>query len=123
MIGFAEPRAITNFTYVVVGTSAPAPGARPSTGSAPATEPVAPPRARARQRRVLVHVIDDLNLSCTSMARTRDLLVRFVQRSLQPDDLVGLFRTSAAPSAAVTLGADVSVRRTTSNGRADAPEG
>src|SRR5512139_1946749 len=101
-----SPRAITNLTYVVVGSGAPAPAARPSTGRAPATEPVVPPPAPTRQRRVLAFVVDDLNLSRTSMARTRDLLKRFVQRSLRPDDLVGLFRTGAVPSAAVTLGAD-----------------
>jgi VWFA-related protein len=100
-----SPRTITNFTYVVVGASAPAPAAKPPTGGAPSTRPVGPPPARARQRRVLAFVVDDLNLSRTSMARTRDMLRRFVQKSLQPDDLVGLFRTGAAPST-VTLGAD-----------------
>ena len=102
----AAPRAITNFTYVAVGATVPAPAARPSTAGAPATEPVAPPAGRTRQRRVLAFVIDDLNRSRTSVARTRNLLVRFVQRSLQPDDLVGLFRTGAVPSTVVTLGAD-----------------
>jgi VWFA-related protein len=102
----AAPRAITNFTYVAVGATVPAPAARLSTASAPTTEPVAPPAGLSRQRRVLAFVIDDLNLSRTSMARTRNLLERFVQRSLQPDDLVGLFRTGAVPSTVVTLGAD-----------------
>jgi VWFA-related protein len=102
----AEPRAITHFTYVTVGTSGPTPAARPSTAGAPAPEPVASPPARTRRRRVVLFVVDDLNLSRTSMARTRDLLKRFVRRSLQPDDLVGLVRTGAANSGAVTLGAD-----------------
>jgi len=100
-----SPRAITNFTYVVVGASAAPPAAWPATASAPATGPVVSPPARTRQRRVLAFVVDDLNLSRTSVARTRDMLKRFVQKSLQPDDLVGLFRT-AAPSTTVTLGAD-----------------
>jgi VWFA-related protein len=99
------PRAITHLTYVTVGASAPAP-ARPSTSGSPVAEPVGPSRARARQRRVLAFVVDDLNLSRTSISSVRDLLKRFVERSLQPDDLVGLFRTGAAPSATATLGAD-----------------
>jgi len=97
---------ITHFAYVVVGTSAPTPAARHSTAAAPEPPPVGPSTAQARQRRVLAFVVDDLNLSRTSVSRVRDLLKRFVERSLQPDDLVGLFRTAAAPSAGVTLGAD-----------------
>jgi VWFA-related protein len=102
----AGPRALTNFTYVVVGASAPAPAAKPSTRSVPAAGPVVPSPPRARQRRVLAFVVDDLNLSRTSMVRTRALLERFVERSLQPEDLVGLFRTGAVSSAVATLGAD-----------------
>ena len=105
-----SPRAITNFTYVVVGgtaplPAAPAPAARPSTTPAAGPEPVLPSPSRARQRRILAFVVDDLNLARTSVARTRGMLKRFVEKSLQPDDLVGLFRTGA-PSTTATLGAD-----------------
>jgi VWFA-related protein len=101
----AEPRAITHFTYVVVGTDVPASSAGSATHTAPAAEPAGSSPARARQRRVLAFVADDLNLSRPSISRVRDLLKRFVQRSLRPDDLVGLFLTSAPP-ATVTLGSD-----------------
>jgi VWFA-related protein len=110
-------RAITNFTYVVVGASTPAaaakasagPAAKGTTGGPPTELPEvtapAPAPPRAHQRRILAFVVDDLNLSRTSVARTRDMLKRFVEKSLQPDDLVGLFRTDAPPTT-VALGAD-----------------
>jgi VWFA-related protein len=54
----------------------------------------------------MAFVVDDLNLSRTSVSRVRSLLKRFVERSLQPDDRVGLFRTGVSNPHLVELGAD-----------------
>jgi len=101
-------RPITNFAYVAVGSVASAPAAKPSNSGEPPPEAVAtvPAPTRTHQRRVLAFVVDDLNLSRASVSRVRDMLERFVERSLQPDDLVGLFRTGAARTPSVALGAD-----------------
>jgi VWFA-related protein len=104
------PQTITSFAYVEVGTATSPPAAQPPSGergilpAAPA--PVSP---RPRQRRIMAFVVDDLNLSRVSMTRVRDLLERFVEQSLQPDDLVGLFRTGVASSRPAGLGADAAV--------------
>lgn len=102
----ATARPITNFAYVSVGLTASAPAARPSPSGEPPPEAVVTVPARTHQRRVLAFVVDDLNLSRTSVSRVRDMLKRFVERSLQPADLVGLFRTGAARTPSVRLGAD-----------------
>jgi VWFA-related protein len=117
------PRAITSFAYVAVGAPAPAPAEMDERGAsaaesrmpAPPSSPVGRDRPAApapvRQRRVLAFVVDDLNLSRASMTRVRSMLQRFVDESLLPDDLVGVFRTGRAPSGPTPLGADAAALR------------
>jgi VWFA-related protein len=107
------PHPVTNFAFVAVGSTMPArallsPPTREPLPPPPASAPVTtvPVPAQAYQRRALAFVVDDLNLSRTSVVRVRAMLKRFVERSLQPDDLVGLFRTGSVRSASVPLGAD-----------------
>lgn len=84
---------ITNFSYV-------ASGEYEATSPTPAGDknaPPAPPVAlRPEQvRRTIALVVDDLGLSFESMAYVRDALKRFVERELQPGDVVAVMRTSA----------------------------
>ena len=104
----ATPRPITNFAFVTVGSRAAVAAPPSSRSEVLAAEPAtALPAAFATyQPRTMAFVVDDLNLSRTSVSRVRDLLKRFVERSLQPDDRVGLFRTGAARKSVVELGAD-----------------
>jgi VWFA-related protein len=104
----AAPRPITNFAFVTVGSRVAVPASPSARSEAPAAEPptALPAGFATSQPRTMAFVVDDLNLSRTSVSRVRDLLKRFVERSLQPDDRVGLFRTGAARKPQVELGAD-----------------
>ena len=57
--------------------------------------PSAPPK-RADIQRTLAIVVDDLGLSVESVQNTRRALHAFVERQLQPTDLVALVRTGAS---------------------------
>lgn len=103
-------RTITSFAYVETGPAPPVPAENPGSGEHVLQPPAAAPApSRARERRTLAFVVDDLNLSRVSMTRVRELLQRFVERSLQPDDRVGLFRTGVSRSSPTVLGADAAV--------------
>jgi len=61
-----------------------------------APEPVFVPTSPRDARRVIGVVIDDSRMTFESMYRTRSALRRFVDGSLQPDDLVTIVTTSGA---------------------------
>jgi len=61
-----------------------------------APEPVVVPTSPRDARRVIGVVIDDSRMTFESMYRTRSALRRFVDGSLQPDDLVTIVTTSGA---------------------------
>jgi len=50
-------------------------------------------------RRTIVLVVDDLGLSFESMSSVRHDLKRFVERQIQPGDLVAIVRTSGGMGA------------------------
>jgi len=98
-----KPQKITHFSYVRVAPKAPAgpkPEGKPSPKPAafPPPAPAAPPR-REDVRRTIVLMVDDLGLSFESMAFVRSSLRKFVERQMQPGDLVAVCRTGAGSGA------------------------
>ncbi len=90
---------ITNFAYVSSGEySAPTDASKTTVDK---NVPAAPPvTLRPEQvRRTIALVVDDLGLSFESTAYVRDALKKFVERELQPGDLVAVVRTSAGMGA------------------------
>jgi VWFA-related protein len=98
-----KPQKITNFSYVRVGAPAPAapkPAGKPSGKSLPALPPApSAPLRREDVRRTIVLMVDDLGLSFESMAYVRAALRKFVERQMQPGDLVAICRTGAGSGA------------------------
>lgn len=94
-----KPQKITNFSYVKVGSAIPA-GSAPAPKHAPKAVPALPPAPAAPVRpedvrRTIVLMVDDLGLSFESMAFVRAALRKFVERQMQPGDLVAVCRTGA----------------------------
>jgi VWFA-related protein len=58
-----------------------------------------PVLARENVRRVIAFVVDDLSMSFENIHHTRMALNRFVERQMQPGDLVAILRTSRGVSA------------------------
>jgi VWFA-related protein len=84
---------ITNFSYVLVTTPNPS-----ITGTKPSLSPDAVPYSTSTVkpedvRRTMVLMVDDLRLSFVDMAYVRFALQRFVERQMQPGDLVAVCRT------------------------------
>ncbi len=89
-----KKRQITNFSYVVAGSSAPSEVNVAS--SKPGAEPVKPAQLKRDQvRRTVALVIDDLGLSYESFGYARQALRKFVDEQMQPTDLVAVLSTSA----------------------------
>jgi VWFA-related protein len=86
-------QTISTFAYVAAGDS-------PSFTSA---GPTPPGTARApspdQVRRTIAIVVDDLGLSFESTHRVREMLRKFVDREVQPGDLVAVLRTGAGMGA------------------------
>lgn len=91
-----KPQFITNCVYV--------PLAGPATSHA-STDPRAPIRPE-NVRRAVVMLVDDLNLSFESMARTRAALRNFVDHQMQPGDLLAIWETGRSNSVFQQLTAD-----------------
>lgn len=92
-----KPQKITNFSYVRVS---PQTAPRPKPVRTPKSEAVLPPAPAARLRpedvrRTIVLMVDDLGLSFESMAFVHVSLRKFVERQMQPGDLVAVCRTGA----------------------------
>ncbi|HYJ46420.1 MAG TPA: VWA domain-containing protein, partial [Pyrinomonadaceae bacterium] len=87
---------ITNFSFVLAEPEAP-PLVAAKTSAAPVDKraPLPPPvRLRPEQvRRTIAVVVDDLGLSFESTAYVRQALKKFVDRQVQPGDLVAIIRT------------------------------
>ncbi len=90
-----QPQKVTWFAYVAgpppaVKPSAPA----PKLAKDQAPVPLAPaPLAAGQVQRTVALVVDDMALSFDNMVRTRDALRRYIEREMQPGDLVALVRT------------------------------
>ncbi len=95
-----KPQAITNLSYVRTG-SKPEPrprGGRTKSAAASPPPPSAPMRRRD-VRRTIVLMVDDLGLSFESMASVREALRKFVEKQMQPGDLVAICRTGSGSGA------------------------
>ncbi len=105
-----KPQKITNFSYVQMGPPASAgakPAPKPAGKSAPALPPApAAPLHREDVRRTIVMMVDDLGLSFESMAYVQMALRKFVDRQMQPGDLVAVCRTGAGSGALQQFTAD-----------------
>jgi VWFA-related protein len=94
-----KPQAITTFAFINVKDSkvnaAPLPSA-PQTKNGPPPPSLPPMALRPDQiRRTIALVVDDLGLSADSTIRVRQSLKNWVDKEMQPGDLVAIIRTSA----------------------------
>ncbi|HYG81704.1 MAG TPA: VWA domain-containing protein, partial [Pyrinomonadaceae bacterium] len=101
---FEDGRAqkITNFSFVQTAPDAPpAAQPKPPANSAKGAPPAPPPvRLKPEQvRRTVALVVDDLGLSFESTHYVRRALKKFVDRQLQPGDLVAIIRTAGGMGA------------------------
>ncbi len=91
-----RPQKVTNFSYVSLeGDRMGQPVKTPAPAVIDKTQPPVPP-ARLRPedvRRTVALVVDDLSLSFESTHYTREALKKFVDRQMQPGDLVAIIRT------------------------------
>ncbi|MFL6375568.1 MAG: VWA domain-containing protein, partial [Pyrinomonadaceae bacterium] len=95
-----KKQPISNFSFIsnVSATAAKDATIKPAAGTDPKKQAnmVPPPQIRAANvRRTIALVVDDLNLSWISMVAVQDALKRFVDRDMQPGDLVAIIRTGA----------------------------
>ena len=108
-----KPQKLTHFSYVRIKTE-PAAAAEPqATIPKPTPKSVAslppPPMTQLRPedvRRTIVLMVDDLGLSFESMAWVRSSLHKFVERQMQPGDLVAVCRTGVGSGALQQFSAD-----------------
>jgi VWFA-related protein len=90
---------ITHFSYNATTTEQPAKETTPKSVDKNAP-PVPPSRLRPEDvRRTIALVVDDLGLSFESTHFVRDALKKFVDRQMQPGDLVAIIRTSGGMGA------------------------
>jgi VWFA-related protein len=90
---------ITHFSYNATTTEQPVKetSSKPADKNAP---PVPPARLRPEDvRRTIALVVDDLGLSFESTHYVREALKKFVDRQMQPGDLVAIIRTSGGMGA------------------------
>lgn len=90
-------RKITNFSFIKLqpaGGVELVPTPRVETNKNTPPPPVPPARLRPEQvRRTFAFVIDDLGLSFEAVTRARDVVRKFVNQQMQPNDLVAIIRT------------------------------
>jgi len=90
---------ITHFSYNATTTEPPAKETRPTPTDKNAA-PIPPSRLRPEDvRRTIALVVDDLGLSFESTHFVREALKKFVDRQMQPGDLVAIIRTSGGMGA------------------------
>jgi VWFA-related protein len=97
-----KPQTISSFAYVSTG-SAPA-AAGDSTAAVPRAVSGSTYGASARPSPEQIHrtmaiIVDDLGLSFESTYRVHETLRRFIERNVQPGDLVAILRTGAGVGA------------------------
>jgi VWFA-related protein len=101
---------ITNFSFVSTTPDAPpaeAPKPAPAPKGAPPVPPAPPAHLRPEQvRRTIALVVDDLGLSFESTAYVRQALKKFIDKQLQPGDLVAIIRTAGGMGALQQFTAD-----------------
>jgi VWFA-related protein len=98
-----KSQTITNFSYISTRQGAPAPAPVAKKGA----PPVPPAKIKPSDiRRTVALVVDDLGLAFDSTARVRGALENFVDREMQPGDLVAIIRTGAGIGALQQFTAD-----------------
>ncbi len=101
-----KPQKITNFSYIRVTPDAPKPQQAPSDKKRVDLATQLPPSSEIKRddvHRTIVLMVDDLGLSFEDMAFTRRALHRFVERQMQPGDLVAVCRTAVGSGALADL--------------------
>jgi VWFA-related protein len=92
-------QVLTNFAYINVRERSVRPAPTPATAQAKNAAPIPlPPSVALRPeqiRRTIAIVVDDLALSFSSCVRLRESLKTWLDREMQPGDLVAIIRTSA----------------------------
>ncbi|HYP54660.1 MAG TPA: hypothetical protein VEQ42_14015, partial [Pyrinomonadaceae bacterium] len=78
-----KPQALSFFDIVTTGGADEAARLARASGARPAPAPAAPPS----RGRVFMFFVDDVHLTFAGHKRTRELLARFVERDLRPDDV------------------------------------
>ena len=105
-----KPQVITNFTYVNMqpGSLESIPRTRAAAAKDGVPAPPPPPTRLNldKVRRTIALVVDDLGLSFTSTVYVRTALKKFVDREMQPGDLVAIIRTGAGIGALQQFTAD-----------------
>ncbi|HEY5884815.1 MAG TPA: VWA domain-containing protein [Pyrinomonadaceae bacterium] len=86
-----KQQQISNFSYVSLASGRPSVSGQPVTRNAPPIPPV--PLKPERVRRTIALLVDDLGLSFESAYHVRQALKKFVEKQMQPDDLVAIIRT------------------------------
>ena len=86
-------QTISTFAYLAAGDSSS------FTSGGATSPPIARTPSADRVRRTIAIVVDDLGLSFESTYRVRELLQKFVDRDVQPGDLVAILRTGAGMGA------------------------
>ncbi|HWC16445.1 MAG TPA: VWA domain-containing protein, partial [Terriglobales bacterium] len=103
------PQTITSFGYVaeaVKSTPLPRQSAVKADSIVPAPRvPLKPEQLR----REIVFMVDDLGLSPTGVTYTRTALKKFVDRDMQPGDMVAIVRTGGGPGALQQFATDKQV--------------
>jgi VWFA-related protein len=108
-----KPQKLTHFSYVRIkkeptaaaGPQATIPKLTPKSVASLPPPPVAQLRPED-VRRTIVLMVDDLGLSFESMAWVRTSLHKFVERQMQPGDLVAVCRTGVGSGALQQFSAD-----------------
>lgn len=106
-----KPQKITHFSLIEAEKDQSARSPAAHHGSAPAGSPVfigvspAPPR-RSDIQRTLVLLADDLGLSADDIPAVRSAMKNFVDREMQPGDLVSIMTSSRGMGASAQLTSD-----------------
>jgi VWFA-related protein len=90
-------QTLSAFTYV--NAAAPGAASHPSVGARPLAFGPTAPLAPGKVQRTIAIVVDDLGLSFEGTARVREVLRQFIERDVQPGDLVAILRTGAGMGA------------------------
>src|SRR4051812_39466408 len=91
---------VTNFSFVATESEAPPTPAKPAAPTDKTAPPLPPVRLRPEQvHRTIALVVDDLGLSFESTAYVRQALKKFVDRQVQPGDLIAIIRTGGGMGA------------------------
>ena len=93
-------QGITNFSYIAAGPGVAAAAEAVQRSGQKRQAPPPPAVLKPAQiRRTMALVVDDLGLSFDSISRVRQSLHKFVDREMQPGDLIAVIRTGAGMGA------------------------